>query len=291
MQALTVLLSLALAAPRLVSGQGQGGAATVTGTLGAATTTTQNGLGDSTTTTTTTLVNNGNSNSTGLTRTTSATASRTATTTISATTTAASNGGDGVQCVFLKGSQHCPSYAAYAIDANSLVLKQEAQGQTGVAAFDIMIENWASAGPRSIFSQATCSIWDPSQVRYADQFFCDYFVYDPFVYGDPTTPNAIKDCNLFLTGNSIESTSPSFNSRLYPRISNATCSAFYESMFDYISDCDGSTVSGRQSVKDTVSNACLVAVQAVQAGSPAIDMLKDTSSEALNCGASSSLLA
>ncbi|KAJ3027538.1 UNVERIFIED_CONTAM: hypothetical protein HDU68_003624 [Siphonaria sp. JEL0065] len=180
-----------------------------------------------------------------------------------------------ITCIPLTGSTSCPSFSGFSI--NSLSRKIAQQVGAGdrtvmtVADFDIMVEKHAHAAPGSMLAEAGCETWDASYIRYGDQYHCDYFLGDPYVVGN---------CNADSTGLR--------NVPGLPRISNATCTAFHDSVFDYISDkdlCVGTTTAGRKYVEGTIQNYCGLVFNEVLSGNAVeIDMLADTSPEHLRCG-------
>ncbi|KAJ3028440.1 UNVERIFIED_CONTAM: hypothetical protein HDU68_001666 [Siphonaria sp. JEL0065] len=180
-----------------------------------------------------------------------------------------------IVCIPLTGSTSCPSFAGFSI--NSLSRKIAQQVGAGdrtvmtVADFDIMVEKHAHAAPGSMLAEAGCETWDASYIRYGDQYHCDYFLGDPYVVGN---------CNADSTGLR--------NVPGLPRISNATCTAFHDSVFDYISDkdlCVGTTTAGRKYVEGTIQNYCGLVFDEVLAGNAVeIDMGTDSSPEHFRCG-------
>ncbi|KAJ3391639.1 hypothetical protein HDU84_005589 [Entophlyctis sp. JEL0112] len=202
-------------------------------------------------------------------------------TTTTTTTAAAATTSSAPSCISLAGSTRCPSYKSYYIDANSIV-NFRTSGATGagtVSDFDDLVDSFANGGPSSILSSAACSVLDISHIRYNDQFYCDYFLQDPYVIGGDA--NGASDCNVIMYGGS---TRPS----TLPRISNDTCYDYYNTVYYYISRpdwCVGTTISGRQTVMSSIGTICANAAEYVaDLGLPTVNMANDTSSEHYNCG-------
>ncbi|KAJ3073961.1 hypothetical protein HDU98_000263 [Podochytrium sp. JEL0797] len=184
-----------------------------------------------------------------------------------------------VVCIPLTGSAECPSFAARWINANSetlLALSASRNSQATVLDFDNMVSKWSHAGPMSVLAQAQCQTWDFSLIRYSQQFHCEYFTQNPYIYGD----GASQDCNA------LNSPSPA----TLPRIANATCQDFLKTVYDYISlpdTCAGTTKAGRTSVFQNmtmVCNSAFAATNGLGATAVSVDMGVDTTSEHFNCG-------
>ncbi|KAJ3356980.1 hypothetical protein HDU83_009150 [Entophlyctis luteolus] len=216
------------------------------------------------------------SKSSTATKTTLRTTSTTSSVAVAATTTSSAP-----SCISLAGSSRCPSYKDYYIDANSIInfRTSGATGAGSVSDFDDLVDSYANGGPSSILSSASCSVLDISRIRYNDQFYCDYFLQDPYVIGG--TAYGPNDCNVIMYGGSTRPNT-------LPRISNDTCYDYYNTVYYYISRpdwCVGTSVSGRQTVMESIGTICANAADYVTAdGLPTVNMANDTSSEHYNCG-------
>ncbi|KAI8832934.1 hypothetical protein BJ741DRAFT_613195 [Chytriomyces cf. hyalinus JEL632] len=194
-----------------------------------------------------------------------------------------------LKCVSLTTSQLCPSFRSYYFNAQSEFLRQQvgiADGRDATSRdFDSMVQRWAY-GITGTLGDIQCLAWDQSKVRYSVQYFCDYFLQDPYVIGNSgeSLPGSATDCNVVAHNGQVPEKS------LTPRISPYACDNFVNSTFEYISDsltgCQGSTsITRGQFVKSTRAQCAVVKFAVEQDGYTGVDMIKvDNSTERLQCG-------
>ncbi|TPX73910.1 hypothetical protein CcCBS67573_g04826 [Chytriomyces confervae] len=194
-----------------------------------------------------------------------------------------------LKCVSLTTSQLCPSFRSYYFNAQSEYLRQQvgiADGRDATSRdFDSMVQRWAY-GITGTLGDIQCLAWDQSKVRYSVQYFCDYFLQDPYVIGNSgeSLPGSATDCNVVAHNGQVPEKS------LTPRISPYACDSFFNSTFEFISDsltgCQGSTAMTRGRFVKSTKDQCAAAKYAVeQDGYTGVDMIKvDNSTEHLQCG-------
>ncbi|KAJ3231127.1 hypothetical protein HDU81_003990 [Chytriomyces hyalinus] len=204
--------------------------------------------------------------------------------TISATVTATTDNPldpatlNGPSCMFISSTSVCHSYSGYAINRRSSMLQMPNSPVTdaSVADFDSLILRSASAGAKTLLADV-CLSWDESRIRYAYNYFCDYYLQNPLIIG--SAPDSVRgsatDCNVILN--------PTQQATL-PRIGASPCRAFKTTVSNYTSSCSRppSVFATAANIDATIELTCSTATS--DFAIPSVNISEPNATEHLLCG-------
>ncbi|KAJ3267305.1 hypothetical protein HDU77_000018 [Chytriomyces hyalinus] len=202
-------------------------------------------------------------------------------TTVPATTTdnpPASVTPDKPSCMFISSTSVCHSYSGYAINRRSSLLQMpnSAVTEATVADFDSLILRSASAGAKTLLADV-CLSWDESRIRYAYNYFCDYYLQNPLIIGSSleSVRGSATDCNVIL--NSVQEAT-------LPRIGASPCRTFKSTVTNYTASCarPPSIFATTTNIEATIERTCTTAT--ADASIPAVNISEPNATEHLLCG-------
>ncbi|KAJ3234638.1 hypothetical protein HDU81_001293 [Chytriomyces hyalinus] len=202
-------------------------------------------------------------------------------TTASATTTdnpQASVTPDRPSCMLISSTSVCRSYSGYAINRRSSLLQMPNSPVTeaSVADFDSLVLRSASAGAKTLLADV-CLSWDESHIRYAYNYFCDYYLQNPLIIGSSleSVRGSATDCNVILN--------PTQAATL-PRIGATPCRTFKSTVANYTASCarPPSIFATTSNIEATIERTCIAAT--ADASILAVDISEANATEHLLCG-------
>ncbi|KAJ3396799.1 hypothetical protein HDU80_009833 [Chytriomyces hyalinus] len=185
---------------------------------------------------------------------------------------------NGPSCMFISSSSVCHSYSGYAINRRSSLLQMPNSPVTdaSVADFDSLILRSASAGAKTLLADV-CLSWDESRIRYAYNYFCDYYLQNPLIIG--SSPESVRgsatDCNVILN--------PAQQATL-PRIGSSPCRAFKSTVSNYTTYClrPPSIFATAANIQATIEFTCTTATADPEI--PSVNISEPNATEHLLCG-------
>ncbi|KAJ3255108.1 hypothetical protein HDU77_003791 [Chytriomyces hyalinus] len=185
---------------------------------------------------------------------------------------------NGPNCMFITSSSVCHSYSGYAINRRSSLLQMPNSPVTdaSVADFDSLILRSASAGAKTLLADV-CLSWDESRIRYAYNYFCDYYLQNPLIIG--SSPESVRgsatDCNVIMN--------PAQQATL-PRIGSSPCRAFKSTVSNYTTSClrPPSIFATAANIQATIEFTCTTATADPEI--PSVNISEPNATEHLLCG-------
>ncbi|KAI8842418.1 hypothetical protein BJ741DRAFT_593024 [Chytriomyces cf. hyalinus JEL632] len=185
---------------------------------------------------------------------------------------------NGPSCMFISSTSVCHSYSGYAINRRSSLLQMPNSPVTdaSVADFDSLILRSASAGAKTLLADV-CLSWDESRIRYAYNYFCDYYLQNPLIIG--SSPESVRgsatDCNVIMN--------PAQQATL-PRIGSSPCRAFKSTVSNYTTYClrPPSIFATAANIQATIEFTCTTATADPEI--PSVNISEPNATEHLLCG-------